>query len=569
MIFYYYILTLFLILNTFEIYYCTHFRGGLLMWKPVFENESIIIINTTVKLGWRRSFGFSTDCDDFDVQARNKIIGEPGLFIEPPNYLILKHSFIGVFCTDFSETEDWSYGEITFPIQYNALYGSKIFNIHYSGASWIQLLNYGDSWDLIARVDLNKQKHTNMINHSPITSMFPLIRIPVQYYQEVKIPIIDPDNDYVKCRWSVGLECGDSCVKPANIELVSESCFLKFNLPFDIGLYAIRLQIEDFADLDSKIPLSSIPLEFLVQAFELKSNFNHTPEFEYPTKDDRTCVPLSLNSTYNDVIVVNSRDSLNPIIEIQTVAPPGLFKSSLSVFNYSSTNKYVNITWTPDKDQIGLRLFCFTGITAFLISTEQRCISFAIGYEPLEFIQSSAFPIGSVDANRTLWSISATQKISRPPIDKFIRFFIKATNQLVYTINTATDKEIEIVDSRVFFKTKEFLESNREYYINFDNGAFRSNHIGCQLNTDEIENNSYWTIHVKSGEFVMSQNSTQNSIKKPKNCEENCMEYNCLCLILTCIIGILVISIFLLICILKPINKISNSVMDNTNMPVC
>jgi hypothetical protein len=413
-----------------------------------------------------------------------------------------------------------------------------------------------------------KQKHTNMINHSPITSMSPLIRVPVQYYQEVKIPVIDPDNDYVKCRWSIGLECGDSCDKPVNVELVSESCLLKFNLPIDIGYYAIRLQIEDFADLDSEIPLSSIPLEFLVQAFELKSNFNNTPQFEYPTKDDRTCFPLSLNSTYNDIIVVNSRDSLNPITEIQTVSPPGLFKSPLSVFNYSSTIKYVNITWTPDKDQIGLKIFCFTGITALLISTEQRCISFAIGYESLEFIQSSAFPIGSVDANQTLWSISATKNVSRPSIDKFIRFFIKGTNELVYTINTAIDKEIEIVDNRVFFKTKEFLESNREYYINFDNGAFQSNQIGCQLNTDEIKNKSYWTIRVKSGEFVLCQNSTQISTKNPTNCEENCMEYNCLCLILTCIIGILVISICLLFYFLKPRNKISDSVMVTTNTPV-
>ena len=550
-------LTTFLILNICKVY-CTHFRGGILMWSVVFENESTIIIDCTIKLGWRRSFGLSTFCDDFDLLSKNKTIGEPGLFIDPHINVILNQTFIGVFCTDFSENEDWSYGEITFPIHYNALFGNKIFNIHYSGASWIELLNNGDSWNLITRVDVNKQKHTNMINNSPVTSMSPLIRIPIKYYQEVKIPVIDPDGDIVKCRWSIGLECGDSCFQPPDVELDSVNCLLKFRLPLEIGYYAIRLQIEDFSSTDSSVPLSSIPLEFLVQAFELKSSSNSTPEFEYPTKEDQTCVPLTLNAVYNDIIVVNSKDPLNPITEIQTVSPQGLIKSSLKVYNNSV--KFINITWAPGKDQIGLRIFCFTGITASSISTEQRCISFSVGTaESIDFIQSSAFPIGNINANQTLWSISATQNISRPSVDKFIRFFLKDTNELVYNINTAKDEEIKIVDNNVFFKTTEFLKNNREYYINFDYGAFESNlYFGCRLKVNEINSNNYWPIRVKSaGEPILDRNSTQTEIQR--KCDKDCFEFNCLCIILTCIIGFLTTLICFLIYCFKRENKVSQS----------
>ena len=69
--------------------------------------------------------------------------------------------------------------------------------------------------------------------------------------KEIKIPVVDEDSDIVKCRWSIDDECGISCEKPPNVELDEKKCMLKFNLPKVEGLYAIRLHIEDYANIIS------------------------------------------------------------------------------------------------------------------------------------------------------------------------------------------------------------------------------------------------------------------------------------------------------------------------------
>jgi hypothetical protein len=470
----------------------SHFRGGTIMWKLVSSDNLKAIINVTLKFGWRRDASQSFFCNQTYIQSRTRMIGELGLNVTPG---ILSTNFSGVYCTDFSEADNWSYGEITLPVRYNAIYTGTTYQIVYSGDAWIPLLNGGRTWNLISRVNLNIQNRTQRINQSPITSMSPLIKIPTGCYQEIRIPIDDADGDLVRCRWSIGTECGDSCTIPQGVELDSIKCLLKFNLPTSIGYYGLRIQIEDFQNGNLSAPMSSIPLEFLVQSFTPENCTFNKPQFLPPTAQDETCIPIPLGSTYNETIIVTTNYT-SVITEIQTVSPPGLLKSPL--YSFGNVTKYVNLTWTPTTS--GVKILCFVGITESLVSTEQRCISLAVGYEPpipIVFQKSTAKPIGFIYSNNTEWSITLNQNVMRPSIDSFIRFNEKDTGKLVYQVNAKYEDEVSIKNDTIKISIKnKFLNNNKTYYITFDSDVVETNY-GCKLRSDGINSFDFWSFTVK------------------------------------------------------------------------
>ena len=67
------------------------------------------------------------------------------------------------------------------------------------------------------------------------------------------------------------------------------------------GLYAVALQIEDFASTTDTVPLSSIPLQFVIEVFNFAAPCgSHQPEILGGTR----CVEAS--STYQERIVAQS-----------------------------------------------------------------------------------------------------------------------------------------------------------------------------------------------------------------------------------------------------------------------
>lgn len=55
------------------------------------------------------------------------------------------------------------------------------------------------------------------------------------------------------------------------------------------GYYAVAIQIEDFASSSSSTPLSSIPLQFLVEIFDSNSGCASAPTFISPTPPNGGC----------------------------------------------------------------------------------------------------------------------------------------------------------------------------------------------------------------------------------------------------------------------------------------
>ena len=514
----------------------------------------MVIVDLTVKLGWSRNYSSKYFCNDTIISYHNKTMGELNLNVSSG---ILVNPFKGVYCTDYSVIENWSYGQVSLPVIYQMPYMEKFYNITYFGSQWIPLLNNGTTWNLITNVYFTINSRTNKLNRSPISSMSPLIFIPIGCPRIISILATDPDGDIIKCRWSEGIECGDSCIIAAGVTLDEIKCILHINLSQPEGYYAIKLHIEDFQDENSLVPMSSIPLEFLLQSYEVSSCLGDNPVFLNPTPDDNTCIPILLNQPFKSMIVVNSSRINNSVIEIDTVSPPGLIKSQLLPYFNDALVSYVNLTWTPTMQ--GFKVMCFIGLTQQHFSTDQRCITLAVGYEPPSPLNATAYPINIVTSNQTQWFIAADQNLTTPLINSSIRFYDNVTNLLVYTVNAAN--ETEVINNELYFNTNKFLQNGKSYYITFDSGVFRGV-LGCNLQSQKISDPKFWQIKVQ--DFTCEYCSTHGTCVGANQCScepgwtstdcsvqiqscNDCYNFNCLAIILTVIIGVLLIIILALL----------------------
>ena len=68
----------------------------------------------------------------------------------------------------------------------------------------------------------------------------------------------------------------------------------------------MALQIEDFASPRDTIPMSSVPLQFVVNVFPSNDSCSSGPIFVPPTRADGSRVPLSVGLTFTDTITAES-----------------------------------------------------------------------------------------------------------------------------------------------------------------------------------------------------------------------------------------------------------------------
>ena len=81
-------------------------------------------------------------------------------------------------------------------------------------------------------------------------------------------------------------------------------CTLQYTATGSLGWYAVALQIEDFASTTDTVPLSSIPVQFLVQVFSSIQPCSAQPVFVGSTTASGACIGIS--SMYQDTIFVET-----------------------------------------------------------------------------------------------------------------------------------------------------------------------------------------------------------------------------------------------------------------------
>jgi hypothetical protein len=281
------------------------------------------------------------------------------------------------YCTDFSEAEDWTVGERTYLA--NVGLQTTRFEASFASGAWIRLNVGGGGWEVRVKGDLSIRADLGRINTSPVTATQPIVRIQSNCPTAITIPVEDADGDVVKCRWAEGSqsECSGVCMAFPHATLDEKTCTLRYNGNGGIGWYAVALQIEDFSTSSSTTPLSSVPLQFLVNLFQRSSECGSIspPTFVGPTPSNGEKFNIARGSQFTARITAQSGNASNAgITRIQTISPLGLVKSAL-VKSTAPKQWYIDVTWTPTSTQDGPQIFCFQAFDSSLVSSEQRCIT--------------------------------------------------------------------------------------------------------------------------------------------------------------------------------------------------
>ena len=287
------------------------------------------------------------------------------------------------------------------------------------------MVGHDGTWEVRAKFNFAATLAHRTGNASPKTKMYPIINLPYGYNHVINIPVEDADGDDVRCRWAEANlgECYDVCHAFPNAVVNELDCTISYSATGTIGLYAVAIQIEDFYSPLDTVPLSSIPLQFLVNVYRSTNTVTcpYLPTFVWPTRRNNACVGILVNTTFSDTIVAQSGCSNVTIVDIKTQSPIGLRKSTLTKGS-GDNNWYINITWTPTNSQVGFNLFCVVSVDSTGTSSDQRCINFAIGTGPPTVKPSSTFPTGTISFDNSKWHFEFDRSFLRPVSSAFIRF---------------------------------------------------------------------------------------------------------------------------------------------------
>lgn len=140
---------------------------------------------------------------------------------------------------------------------------------------------------------------------------------------------------------------------------IQSQCELEYRATGQAGRYAVALQIEDFAIPNDTIPLSSVPIQFVVHVL--------TPAPDQPcstqvgTTHLSFCVssgsPWGMAITERLPIAAGNRS----IVDIVTASPLGMRKSELVPSSNNPGREWVmTVTWIPLPHQLGPNIFCYS-----------------------------------------------------------------------------------------------------------------------------------------------------------------------------------------------------------------
>ena len=439
-------------------------------------------------VSWRLSYAPEGYCDQSVVDS-GILIGSGDLVCQHGCSNTTVISRMAYRCTDFSFEEDWTFGEHQFTHIFD---GGPTITIGFTGGDWLD--PFEAEWNISTTFSITKRNDTGSINSSPRAISSPLLRLQAGCNHIIRIPVYDPDNDIVRCRWATGTECAGICGGFPGAELDPESCSITYRSNQGVGHRAVAIVIEDYLP-ESTDPMSSVGLQFLVLVFSSRRPCSVAPEFIPPTINDSSCVAITPGGTFHTMLVAVSGIADDAITEIQTVSPEGMEKSEL--FHDDSSNIfYVNITWTPTTDQVNdIHMFCFTATNSAGLSTSQVCIDLLPGHRAPAPIPETAAPnMVSVHPSDTTWRVNFDRDIERPSTSAYITFHEFDTDVVVHRIDTSSSSEVVFENgNRIALTTDHFFSEKREFYINFERGAVVGLD-GCGPGNEPITGNRFWTF---------------------------------------------------------------------------
>ena len=165
-------------------------------------------MEVSYQISWRHSSSAHT-CYDTDVANSSLFNGEgnincqygcSGTIISPISYV----------CKYYSSVDDWTFGERDVTYNFSQIAFDDIVTVGTVSGDWIREVGE-DDWNISTTFSLTKRNDTGRINSSPRILSIPPLRLQYSCTYTIRLPVSDPDNDTVRCRWAVGRECSSVC----------------------------------------------------------------------------------------------------------------------------------------------------------------------------------------------------------------------------------------------------------------------------------------------------------------------------------------------------------------------
>nr|XP_034311989.1 fibropellin-1-like isoform X4 [Crassostrea gigas] len=333
-----------------------HFRGGLLTWKAV--NESQILVSHRV------SYVFSY-CSSPQSITLNCFNGCTGSVVMHAN------------CTESNSIDNWAdfLGETVFDINNST---SAPIDLRFASSNWMALTQpiSATSWSLKMTVDLSLRSDTGNINRSPVSSMASSVTYPCTNFY-VYIPVADFDGDVVRCRFASGSdECASVCSDHSSyMTLENTKCRFSINAALPSGNYAVALQIEDFTDSSSTVPLSSVPLQFIFTVGGSSSSCSLHSYFVLPTPSHGDTLQ-SQNGSLQFFARVRVHFHSGIVTKFHVMSPLTFTISAITQPVEQAADYQVTMSLESDANNvIGSHVVCFSSEISARNSSPTRCIT--------------------------------------------------------------------------------------------------------------------------------------------------------------------------------------------------
>ncbi|XP_074622474.1 uncharacterized protein LOC141880812 isoform X2 [Acropora palmata] len=487
----------------------THFRHAIITWAPANSYSNTLILR--FRMAFRRSFSSSYNCDQSIINS-GALRGSGGSWIAryrcSSGYCSSGTiANTGFQCTDFSVDEDWTMGENNFTYTFSSV--SKEWIVSYQGCCWISsLVKYPDgNWLVSTTVNLTRRADTGRINSSPVSKSPAIIRFEEGCPQSFRIPVEDPDDDVVKCRWAIYSESSRQTDSFPHGVIDERACLLQYNgRNRTAGTYAVALTLEDFpegtTDFTSVTRFSAVGLQFLVIITTRSGSCNDVPLFTKSTPSDGECTEVQIGSAYRAVIEVKLQDLSRHVTEIVTSSPVGMQLTPLrqdallGIF-------YRNITWYPSQYQVGQQLFCFKAKDSEGSESEWRCITILVGLSNTPRIvlgtQWPRYPSSQFGTGFMWLSIQFDRVIKKPRTSAYVRLVLLPSEHTVYKVDTLSRNVVISANKTalLFALPKAALSMRGSYAILIDRGAVVG--LGCSFDgppTPGISSPKDWGFNV-------------------------------------------------------------------------
>ncbi|CAF0742776.1 unnamed protein product [Adineta steineri] len=363
-----------------------HFLGGTISWK-VIDND---ITNSSIPVIFTQSYQWTetaTYCNQsYIVPPSGSSIPSVLACVNTTNSSCGGYTSLNALghCVDSSNVFNSRTSQIL--DTENIAIGSK-FCVAFQNMNWMVLqspfcnnncsLNSA-KWSIGSCIDLTPRSDGS-INTSPVATVVSPVLVPINSLINIKIPVLDADNDITRCRWAKKTskldECGDVCGTILGSTLSSSTCTLTFNSTGKtVGIvYAAALMVEDFANASTNTSLSSVPIQFLIQIVG-ESLCSLKPTISLNLSD---CMAIQVGIQFNFTVTIVQGCSNTSISELVTVSPLYMYKSNMTRVG-SSDMWTVTQTWIPTNQQIGSQVYCAVAIDSANITSDQYCTTFTV-----------------------------------------------------------------------------------------------------------------------------------------------------------------------------------------------